>query len=100
MRFVVQFEAPAQGDIENAFAWYESRRSGLGAEFLRAVAAASEALERDPLRFAVTKAPYRWIKLRKFPYGMHYLVDVQEVSVLACLHFRQSPERWPGLAKV
>ena len=34
--------------------------------------------------------------MRKFPYALHYRVVGETVSVLACLHFRQSPDLWPG----
>jgi plasmid stabilization system protein ParE len=94
--YQVRLEAPAAHDIETAFEWYEARRSGLGAEFLASVAAAAETLGRDPFQFPVTKEPFRWIKLRKFPYGVHYRVRGLDVMVVACLHFRQSPDRWPG----
>jgi hypothetical protein len=95
--FEVVFESPASLEMTQAFEWYESRKSGLGSEFLRSVALARDLLASDPIRFSETRPPFRWIKLRKFPYGLHYRVVGNKVSVLACLHFRQSPERWPGV---
>ena len=97
MIFEVVFESPASHEVTQAFEWYESRKSGLGSEFLRSVALAHDLLVSDPLRFSVTRAPFQWIKLRKFPYGLHYRVTGDKVSVLVCLHFRQSPERWSGV---
>jgi hypothetical protein len=94
--FEVIFERPASDELTLAFEWYESRKSGLGSEFLRSVALARDLLESDPIRFSVTRAPFRWVKLRKFPYGLHYRIVGSSVSILACLHFRQNPERWPG----
>ncbi|MGF6349209.1 hypothetical protein [Variovorax sp. W2I14] len=52
---------------------------------------------RDPLQFSMTRAPFRWLKLRKFPYGLHYRIRGDEVMIVACLHFRQSPAHWPGI---
>ncbi|MBS77422.1 type II toxin-antitoxin system RelE/ParE family toxin [Variovorax sp. Varisp41] len=95
MSFEVRFEAPAQDDLRTAFEWYEVRQTGLGTEFLRSVAAASELLARDPERHPFANAPYRSAKLRRFPYALHYRFDGQHVSILACLHYRQSPARWP-----
>jgi len=94
--FIVDFEAPAQHDLRLAFEWYESRQTGLGAEFLRSVAEASERLGRDPMRHPLARAPFRSTKLRRFPYALHYRISDQRISVVACLHFRQSPSRWPG----
>ena len=97
MNFSVEFEASAKNDLVTAFTWYESKQSGLGDEFLRSVAAVEESLERNPMRHPVTKEPYRSAKLRKFPYGLHYRIMDNKVSILACLHFRQDPARWPGV---
>jgi toxin ParE1/3/4 len=93
--YVVRFQSRADAELKAAFAWYEDKQSGLGDEFLRAVAVIEEILSRDPTRFAVTATPYRWAKMRKFPYGIHYWVDGKTVWILACLHFKQSTERWP-----
>ena len=96
MIFRVRLAVPAAQDIELAFDWYESRRTGLGADFLRAIGTASDALVRNPLQFPVTRDPFRWYKLRRFPYGLHFKVSDDVVVIVACLHFRQSPVRWPG----
>ena len=96
MNFRVRVEAPAARDIETAFDWYESRRTGLGTDLLRAIAAAQDVLAREPRQFPETREPFRWYKLRRFPYGLHYRIKGDEVLIVACLHFRQSPVRWPG----
>ena len=93
--FEVIFQPIADAEVEAAYAWYEDKQSGLGDEFLRAVAVVIEILSRDPKRFAMTESPYRWAKMRKFPYGIHYSVESKTVLILACLHFRQSKENWP-----
>ena len=43
----VGFEAPAQAEIAEAFAWYEEKSYGLGGDYLRVIAAAAEQLARD-----------------------------------------------------
>jgi toxin ParE1/3/4 len=93
--FAVRFQPKADAEIEAAYAWYEDKQSGLGDEFLRALAVITEILARDLTRFTVTVAPYRWAKMRKFPYGIHYSIEGNAVLNLACLHFRQSTDRWP-----
>ena len=96
MKYTVVFGPAASRELGLAFDWYESQRTGLGAEFLRAVAVARDLLARDPLRFAITRMAFRWIKLRRFPYALHYEIEGELVRVLSCLHFHQSPDRWPG----
>jgi plasmid stabilization system protein ParE len=94
--FDVHFNPEASQDVEAAFAWYERLRSGLGDAFVRSVAAGAENLSRTPERHAVTREPFRWLKLRRFPYGLHFHIEGNKVIILAYLHFRQSAERWPN----
>ena len=97
MNWTVIFEAPAQAEIAEASAWYEGKSYGLGGDFLRVIAAASEQLARNPEAFPPTQMRFRRILLRRFPYALHFeLLSGQQVSVLACLHHRRSPTRWPG----
>lgn len=43
----------AAADLDEAFAWYESRSVGLGVDFLRAVDACFAAIEAAPLAYPV-----------------------------------------------
>jgi len=58
---------------------------------------AEEQLTRNPQAFPPARGRFRRILLRRFPYALHFeLLSEQRVSVLACLHHRRSPARWPG----
>lgn len=96
MKRAVEFQPAAESEIQDAFTWYETQRTGLGAEFLRAIATARDQLARNADRYPVTRDTFRWVKLRRFPYALHFDFDAGSVRVHACLHFRQSPARWPG----
>jgi len=96
VRRAVEFQPAAQSDIQDGFIWYETQRTGLGAEFLRAIATARDQLARSAERYPTTRGPFRWLKLRRFPYALHFDIVADSVRVHACLHFRQSPTRWPG----
>lgn len=97
MKWTVVFEPPAQAEIVEAFAWYEEKSYGLGGEFLRVIAAAEEQLARNPEAFPPTLGRFRRLLVRRFPYALHFeVMENRSVSVLACLHHRRSPARWPG----
>ena len=97
MKWTVVFEPPAQAEIAEAFAWYEEKSYGLGGEFLRVIAAAEEQLARNPEAFPPTLGRFRRLLVRRFPYALHFeVMENRSVSVLACLHHRRSPARWPG----
>ena len=44
----------AAADIEEAFAWYEQQRAGLGLDFLQAVDEALSAIQSNPQLHGVT----------------------------------------------
>lgn len=97
MTWQVAFEAAAQAEIAEAFAWYEQQSYGLGGDFLRMLAAAEEQLARNPQAFPPTRGRFRRILIRRFPYALHFeLLSDRRVSVLACLHHRRDPAKWPG----
>ncbi len=95
MNYAVEFDPGAEQDLTDAFIWYEQQSDGLGAEFLRQVILQKDRLARNPLIHAVEYANIRRAFLGRFPYALHFQIEDRTVRVLACLHFRQSPARWP-----
>jgi plasmid stabilization system protein ParE len=91
----VSFSAAAQADIELAHAWYEAQGTGLGADFLRRVKLVEARLGAEPRLYAVVRPPLRRATLSRFPYALFYLIEVERVVVLACLHHRRDPRIWP-----
>ena len=97
MSWTVSFDAAAQAEIAAAFDWYEQKSYGLGGDFLRSVAAVEEQLTRNPRAYPPARGRFRRILLRRFPYALHFeLLDGEQVSVLACQHYRRDIARWPG----
>ena len=62
----------AEQDIEEAYAWYEDRRVGLGEEFLSCVDACIEAIRRASEMHAAVHENYRRGLVRRFPYAIFY----------------------------
>jgi toxin ParE1/3/4 len=65
------FTSDAQADVEEAFAWYEAQRPGLGGTFRRAVDLAVESIEAHPESYAIVHRqtrrvllPRLWLALR------------------------------------
>jgi len=88
------FRPAAAADVEDAYHWYEIQRSGLGDEFLAAVATVVESLAAYPERFAVVYRQTRRANLRRFPYSLFYRIIDDQVIVVACMHGRRHPRRW------
>jgi toxin ParE1/3/4 len=90
----------AAAEIEAALAWYELQSGGLGTEFLRALEATFAKLLRHPEAATEVRPRIRRALLRRFPYGVFYARDEDEVIALAVVHARRDPSSWPGPPEV
>jgi len=93
MRAILLFPE-AEADVEGAYHWYERMRDGLGADFLLCVEEALEKISRDPIAYPVVHKDVRRTLIRRFPYGIFYVVEEQEIVVLAVFHGRRDPKQW------
>ena len=94
MSRVLHVEPEAEAELEEAIAWYESRRRGLGLEFARVVRAGFAALERTPDLGPEVRGRVRQVVLRRFPYSLYYVLEPQVISILAVFHARRDPRDW------
>ena len=50
----VAFLKPAQAEVDEAVAYFDEQREGLGGEFMEEISAVVDAIEEEPLRFPKT----------------------------------------------
>jgi plasmid stabilization system protein ParE len=81
--------------MDAAFAWYEIQRLRLGSEFLRSVEAVLGAIARQPEMYPIVQGEVRRALVRRFPYGLFYVVGPSEIVVLAVIHAKRHPRTWP-----
>ena len=81
----------AEADLEDAFRWYEARLPGLGEVFLRSIDACFARIQRHPEAHAEAHPGVRRASLRRFPYGVFYVVREDRIDVLAVYHARRRP---------
>jgi plasmid stabilization system protein ParE len=84
----------AELDIQDAFEWYEQRSSGLGSEFVRAVDSCFALIGRNPLAYPLVYRQVRRVLIRRFPYGVMYLVEEDVITIIACFHVKRDPKQW------
>lgn len=92
----VRIAARAEHDITDAAAWYEEQRVGLSIEFLHSLDQAFADISERPQAFRVIRQSIRRILLRRFPYGVFFMEDGSDVTVLAVVHTRWHPRFWPS----
>jgi plasmid stabilization system protein ParE len=84
----------AEQDVAEAYAWYESRRPGLGEEFLSCVDACIEAIRRTPDLYPVVHVNYRRGLVRRFPYVIFYEFTERTVTIYCVFHTSRDPDKW------
>ena len=84
----------AEDDIADAYAWYESRRPGLGEDSLSCVDACMEAILRTPRMYALAHENYRRGLVRRFPYAVFYEYTGDTVTVYCIFHTSRDPQKW------
>jgi plasmid stabilization system protein ParE len=100
MRWQVVARPQAEIDIVETADWYDTQRSGLGAEFIEEILSVFNALEKNPLlncRQHPTKN-IRWRYPKRFPYRVIYEVieDNRLVVVAAVVHAARHDRVWRG----
>jgi plasmid stabilization system protein ParE len=88
----------AESDIAEARAWYEEKREGLGEEFVLCVEAGLDHIRRAPAGALEVYPGVRRVVVRRFPYGIFYRVDADQIAVLAVYHSKRDPRGWQARA--
>ena len=71
---------------------YERQRRGLGGVFLDEIARIERHVSDAPGLYQLVEAPIRRATLRRFPFGLFYLEELDRIVVLACLELRRDPQ--------
>ena|SRR5438477_3821750 len=106
-RFVLR--PRAENDIQSAFEWYESQRSGLGEQFLTAVRERLEAVRSFPESNSIIYRDVRRAVVSRFPYSSFMLCGRRELRSSPSCTTRAIPQsghvgnvlansRWNGRA--
>ena len=91
------FHPAAEAEHLESIAYYESKRSGLGATYLAEFEQLMTVVCEAPHRFAIEKQPdVRRIVMEKFPFSILYREFLNSVQVLAIAHHRRRPQYWLG----
>jgi plasmid stabilization system protein ParE len=84
----------AAAELEEAFRWYESQRTGLGLELLDCIEDLLLDIRHAPERFPVVYRNARQALVRRFPFVIYFLVDSAQIDVLAVIHGHRDPREW------
>jgi plasmid stabilization system protein ParE len=84
----------AEADLAATKLWYEEQHEGLGARFLGEVDATFRRIESSPMAFSFVRGRLRRALLRRFPFGVFYVLTAEHIVVVAVLHAARDPRLW------
>jgi plasmid stabilization system protein ParE len=87
-------EPEAEAEIAEAADWYNQQKSGLGVDFVLAVATTLAAILRNPFQYQIVWKEYRRAGIARFPYGLIYRLTDRDLIVMSCFHGRRNPRVW------
>jgi len=88
----VIYKPTAVAELHEAFEWYEHERPGLGRDFLSEIGRVERHLEVTPELYQRVEDEVRRATLRRFPYGLFYVIENDAVVVLGCFHLHRDPK--------
>jgi plasmid stabilization system protein ParE len=92
----VIFHDLAEGELNEAAAYYAQARPGLGDAFIAEVQRAIESLADAPLAGREVEKDVRWWLVKRFPYSVLYRVRDDHIRILAIAHQKRRPFYWRG----
>lgn len=81
-------------ELRESVRHYEAEAAGLGAEFAAEVRVAIDRARDNPYLGAPGDAETRRKLLQRFPYTLIYLVEDEQLYVVALMHQRREPGYW------
>ncbi|AWK03172.1 addiction module toxin RelE [Flavobacterium crocinum] len=90
----LRFVKEALFDIEDIVLWYEEQRVGLSYDFELCLEAGIDTILRNPNAFQKKYKNVKILFISRFPYGIHYRFEKEEIIVLGIFHTSRSPKNW------
>jgi len=96
MKFVLRYRPEVVADLDAARCWYEERSAGLGSDFIVECSEALARIQRNPEWVGVDTYRVRSLRIRRFPYVIHYRIEGDMIVVFAIMFGGRDPSAWQG----
>ncbi len=90
----VVFLPEAEQEMLEAAKYYESQATDLGIDFLSEVERAVNSIAELPMTWPVIEGELRRRLVRRFPFGILYRIEPEEIVIVAVAHLRRKPGYW------
>ena len=90
----VIFLPEAEQEMLESAIYYQSKASGLGIDYLSEVERAVKSIAESPNVWPILEGELRRRLIRRFPFGILYRVEPNEIVIVAVAHLRRRPGYW------
>ena len=90
----VVFTQAARTELIDAQDWYEAETPGLGRSFRAEIDSAVQRMVENPQQFPIVFKTLRRARAKKFPYALFFLIEPDNLLVVACFHSSRDPRHW------
>ena len=94
MTYSLFIRKEAEADIAETFQYYESCRENLGSDFILCIDESFSRIVKNPRQYKTIYKNIPRALVRRFPYGIYYVLMNKQIIVLAVLHARKNPKHW------
>jgi len=84
----------AEEELRDATRFYESRATGLSLDFLSEIEKSIQSIIDSPESWPIIEGKVRRRLLSRFPFGILYYIDENQVIIIAIAHLRRKPGYW------
>ena len=94
------FHPLAERELIAAARFYETHASGLGADFIRQVEhTLADVVAHPNAGVLFAGSTIRRCLMHRFPFGIVYEIESENISVIAIMHLRRRPGYWKRRAR-
>ena len=93
------FHPEAEAEFIQAIEYYEECEADLGYDFAVEVYSAIERTMAYPKAWPIIEEDIRRSLVRRFPYGILYAEEDEELFIVAAMHLHRDPDYWKHRSK-
>ena len=91
-----RFLKPAGAEVDEAIAYFDEQRESLGARFEEDLLNTVRLVTDHPFAGKLLTDSVRKFRFRRFRYNLIYVVDGDEILIVAVAHHSRRPGYWRG----
>jgi hypothetical protein len=94
MNYQVLVAEAAEKDIQETFIWYNEQKRLLGDTFKVLIEHSIHSIQTNPYKFSIKYKKVRICFLKKFPFGIHYTINKNNIIIVGVFHTAINPLQW------